>query len=84
MCQWLCADLRQLPWPIQSREVVLVLALQYCLLEGGRLGRLVDIIRTTNVLDSVAVTSIAPGRRQYVGSERSGIYGILVVSKTNQ
>jgi hypothetical protein len=54
------------------------------LLEGGRSGRLVDIIRTTNMVrDSVAVASIAPGGHQYVGSERSDIHGILVITKAN-
>jgi hypothetical protein len=51
---------------------------------GGRSGKLVDIIRTTNtVADSVAVGSIAPNGRQYTGTERSDIHGIYIVPKND-
>jgi hypothetical protein len=52
------------------------------LLAGGRRGKLVDVIRTTNTVpDGVVATSIAPNGRPYTGLERSDIHGVQVVAK---
>jgi hypothetical protein len=48
--------------------------------EGGKSGRLVDVLRTTNTVDDVSVASI-PGGHNYVGVERSDVHGAIVVFK---
>lgn len=48
--------------------------------EGGKSGRLVDVLRSTNNVDTVSVGSITGGRK-YTGVERSDIHGVIVVSK---
>lgn len=49
------------------------------LTEGGKMGKLVDVLRATNtVSDGVAV---APGGgHSYLGSERGDVHGAIVVA----
>jgi hypothetical protein len=48
--------------------------------EGGKAGRLVDVLRTTNTIDDVSVATI-PGGHNYAGAERSDVHGAIVVFK---
>lgn len=48
--------------------------------DGGMGGRLVDVLRTTNTVDNVAVDEI-PGGHNYAGVERSDVHGAIVVFK---
>ena len=47
--------------------------------EGGRTGALVDVLRTTNVVDTAPAN--APGGHPYAGSERSDVHGAIVVPR---
>jgi hypothetical protein len=49
------------------------------LLEGGRLGRMVDVLRTTNTVDTAPAA--APNGHPYAGAERSDVHGAIVVEK---
>mmetsp|Transcript_27182 Transcript_27182/g.32137 ORF Transcript_27182/g.32137 Transcript_27182/m.32137 type:complete len:626 (-) Transcript_27182:326-2203(-) len=46
---------------------------------GGRSGKLVDVLRSTNVVDNVTAFSL-PGGLSYTGAERSDIHSAIVVS----
>ena len=48
--------------------------------EGGKSGRLVGVLRSTNSVDNVPVGAIAGGV-VYAGAERSDIHGAMVVKK---
>ena len=48
--------------------------------EGGKSGKLVDVLRSTNTIDTVPVGTI-PGGTDYAGTERSDVHGAIVVSK---
>lgn len=48
--------------------------------EGGKAGRLVDVLRTTNTVDTVPAGTI-PGGHDYIGAERSDVHGAIVVFK---
>lgn len=50
------------------------------LTEGGKLGKLVDVLRTTNHIDTHTVGNI-PGGHPYSGAERSDVHGAIVVTK---
>jgi hypothetical protein len=50
------------------------------LTEGGKSGMLVDVLRTTNTIDTVPVGTITGGIN-YSGVERSDIHGAIVVSR---
>lgn len=45
--------------------------------EDGRSGKLVDVLRTTNTIDAVPVSTITGGH-DYTGSERIGVHGVVV------
>eukprot|EP00401_Gymnodinium_catenatum_P037338 CAMPEP_0117590068 /NCGR_PEP_ID=MMETSP0784-20121206/70770_1 /TAXON_ID=39447 /ORGANISM="" /LENGTH=702 /DNA_ID=CAMNT_0005391635 /DNA_START=38 /DNA_END=2146 /DNA_ORIENTATION=- len=47
--------------------------------EGGRSGRLIDVLRTTNTVDDATVLGV-PGGVNYTGAERSDVHGVIVVS----
>jgi hypothetical protein len=47
---------------------------------GGQSGYLVDVLRSTNTVDNVAVGKI-PGGHDYTGTERSDVHGAIVVSR---
>ncbi len=49
--------------------------------EDGKSGKLVDVLRTTNAIDTVPVGTITGGH-DYTGSERSDVHGAIVVAKT--
>lgn len=49
------------------------------LTEGGRSGRLVDVLRATNTIDNVPVGTIVGGHN-YTGVERADVHGAIVVS----
>lgn len=49
------------------------------LLDGGRLGRLVGVLRTTNTVDDAPVS--APGGHAYTGAERSDIHAATVIQR---
>lgn len=48
--------------------------------EGGKSGRLVDVLRSTNTVDTVPVGTIGGGR-DYTGLERSDVHAAIVVSR---
>lgn len=48
--------------------------------EGGKSGRLVDVLRSTNTVDTVPVGAV-PGGIDYAGMERSDIHGAIVIRK---
>lgn len=48
--------------------------------ENGRSGRLVDVLRTTNTVDTVPVGTISGGH-DYTGVERSDIHNVITISK---
>lgn len=48
---------------------------------GGKRGRLVDILRTTNTVDNVSGYSI-PNGHPYIGAERSDIHGATVIDSS--
>jgi len=48
--------------------------------EGGKSGRLVDVLRTTNTIDD-AIAGTIPGGHNYAGAERSDVHGAIVVFK---
>eukprot|EP00984_Skeletonema_dohrnii_P031312 scaffold23645_cov94-Skeletonema_dohrnii-CCMP3373.AAC.1 len=48
--------------------------------EDGKSGKLVDVLRTTNTVDTVPVGTISGGR-DYSGAERSDVHGAIVVLK---
>ena len=48
--------------------------------EGGRSGRLVDVLRSSNTIDTVTVNDM-PGGHAYTGAERSDIHGAIVIPK---
>eukprot|EP00568_Trieres_chinensis_P011220 CAMPEP_0183297052 /NCGR_PEP_ID=MMETSP0160_2-20130417/4431_1 /TAXON_ID=2839 ORGANISM="Odontella Sinensis, Strain Grunow 1884" /NCGR_SAMPLE_ID=MMETSP0160_2 /ASSEMBLY_ACC=CAM_ASM_000250 /LENGTH=581 /DNA_ID=CAMNT_0025458787 /DNA_START=133 /DNA_END=1878 /DNA_ORIENTATION=+ len=50
--------------------------------EGGASGKLVDVLRTVNTLDTSLVN--IPGGHQYTGDERSDIHAVTVVGKTRK
>jgi hypothetical protein len=50
------------------------------LTDDGMSGKLVDVLRSTNTVDTVPVGTI-PGGRDYTGAERSDVHGAIVVSK---
>lgn len=50
------------------------------LTRGGKAGKLVDVLRTTNTIDTVPVGTINGGH-DYAGAERSDIHGVIVVKK---
>mmetsp|Transcript_77 Transcript_77/g.200 ORF Transcript_77/g.200 Transcript_77/m.200 type:complete len:610 (-) Transcript_77:213-2042(-) len=49
------------------------------LMEGGKSGKLVDVLRSTNTVDNVTGFSV-PGGHDYTGTERSDIHGAIVVA----
>lgn len=49
------------------------------IIEGGKAGRLVDVLRTTNTIDTAAYTTV--GGHNYTGTERSDIHAATVVFK---
>ena len=50
--------------------------------DNGKAGRLVDVLRTTNVLDTYKPAENAiPGGHLYIGKERSDVHGSIVVFK---
>jgi len=49
-------------------------------LENGKSGRLVEVLRTTNTLDNRAPSAISGGTN-YAGAERSDIHGAIVISR---
>ena len=49
------------------------------LLDGGASGRLVGVLRTTNIVDNSPMS--APGGHEYTGSEHSDIHGASVRQK---
>ena len=49
------------------------------MIENGKRGKLVDVLRTTNTVDNVVGYSV-PNGHQYVGAERSDIHGAMVIS----
>jgi len=53
------------------------------LTKKGKSGRLVDVIRTTNVLDNAPLPNIAGGV-QYDGAERSDVHMVTVIAKRNR
>ena len=50
------------------------------IIKGGRSGRLVAVLRTTNTVDTVPVGTI-PGGHIYTGTERSDVHNAIVVFK---
>jgi len=48
--------------------------------EGGRSGRLVDVLRSSNTIDDYTPGGI-PGGHLYTGIERSDVHGAIVVSR---
>jgi len=51
-------------------------------LEGGKSGRLVDVLRSTNTVDNVSVSMFTiTGGTQYTGVERSDVHGAIVISR---
>ena len=46
----------------------------------GKFGKLVDVLRTTNTVDTFTPTS-TPGGHVYQGAERSDVHGSIVVFK---
>ena len=48
--------------------------------ESGAGGRLVDVLRTTNLVDTFQPGNI-PGGHDYIGKERSDVHGAIVVFK---
>lgn len=46
--------------------------------EGGKSGKLIDVLRTTNTVDTVTGFSI-PNGHAYEGAERSDIHGAMVI-----
>jgi len=48
--------------------------------EGGESGRIVDVLRATNTVDTVPVGTI-PGGHDYTGAERSDVHGSIVVAR---
>jgi hypothetical protein len=48
--------------------------------EDGKSGKLVDVLRSTNTIDTVPVGTI-PGGIDYAGTERSDVHGAIVVLK---
>ena len=50
------------------------------IMRGGRLGKLVDVLRTTNHLDKHTIGNI-PGGHPYSGIERSDVHAAIVVLK---
>lgn len=46
--------------------------------EEGKAGRLVDVLRSTNIVDTVSIGTITGGT-DYTGSERSDVHGAIVV-----
>lgn len=51
------------------------------LTEEGKSGYLVDVLRATNTVDTVAVGAITGGH-DYIGAERADVHGAIVVSKS--
>lgn len=49
------------------------------LTDGGRSGRMIDVLRTSNVVDTSPVS--APGGHAYIGAERSDVHDVTVVRK---
>lgn len=47
--------------------------------EGGRSGKMVEVLRTSNVVDTSPVS--APGGHDYIGAERSDVHDVTVVRK---
>lgn len=50
------------------------------LTEGGRMGKLVDVIRTTNLVGDTLTSFAATGGHTYTGDERSDVHGVEVIS----
>lgn len=50
------------------------------LTNGGKAGRLIDVLRTTNTIDTIGVGSI-DGGHNYTGAERSDIHDVTVIRK---
>ncbi|KAG7337184.1 hypothetical protein IV203_017387 [Nitzschia inconspicua] len=50
------------------------------LMDGGKSGKLLDVIRTTNTVDTSVPVSI-PGGVAYSGKERSDVHGAIVIAK---
>ncbi|KAG7373873.1 hypothetical protein IV203_012968 [Nitzschia inconspicua] len=50
------------------------------LTEGGKSGKLLDILRSTNTVDTSSVSAL-PGGVVYAGKERSDVHGAIVVAK---
>lgn len=48
------------------------------LTEGGKSGKLVDVLRTTNTIDTVPIGTV-PGGINYSGVERSDVHGAMVI-----
>jgi len=49
-------------------------------LENGKSGKLVEVLRTTNALDNTPSIAIAGGTN-YAGAERSDIHGAIAISR---
>jgi hypothetical protein len=47
---------------------------------GGKSGKLLDVLRTTNTVDTYIPSGI-PGGVNYVGAERSDVHGAIVIEK---
>eukprot|EP00985_Skeletonema_marinoi_P001204 scaffold478_cov80-Skeletonema_marinoi.AAC.2 len=48
--------------------------------KDGKSGRLVDVLRSTNTVDTVHAGTIQGGR-DYTGAERSDVHGVIFVSR---
>ncbi len=51
------------------------------LLDGGASGRLVGVLRTTNIVDTTGAGASVPGGHAYSGAERSDVHAATVVRK---
>ena len=49
--------------------------------EGGKSGRLVDVLRSSNTVDTYIPSGGIPGGHNYTGAERSDVHGAIVVFK---
>jgi hypothetical protein len=49
--------------------------------QGGKSGKLITVLRSTNTVDNAPVS--APGGHPYDGAERSDVHGASVISKKN-
>ena len=47
--------------------------------QGGKSGKLITVLRSTNTVDNAPVS--APGGHLYDGAERSDVHGVSVISK---